>query len=193
MAYHDELITHAEFLATLPHPPCQADMRRAVSAAYYALFHLLTSEAASNWKNINQQARFARMFDHAKMKNASSKISNQKAPTDPALVTIFENLKLVADNFVTLQQERHSADYDNSKIWSRTQVFEAIIQAQDAMRAWMIIRNEGMAQDFLFDFNEGGKGNRNDLWEYSIGSVWDGCRFTGKPEAIFGRASLRQL
>jgi hypothetical protein len=152
MAYHDELITHAEFLATLPDPPRQADMRRAVSAAYYALFHLLTSEAAGNWKNINQQVRFARMFDHGKMKSASSKISNRKALPDPALVTIFDNLKLVADNFVTLQQQRHSADYDNSKIWSRTQVFEAIIQAQDAMKAWMIVRGDGMAQDFLFDF-----------------------------------------
>jgi hypothetical protein len=152
MAYHDELITHAEFLATLPDPPRQADMRRAVSAAYYALFHLLTSEAAGNWKNIDQQARFARMFDHSKMKTASSKISKQQAPTDPALTPIFDNLKLVADNFVNLQQQRHSADYDNSKIWSLTQVFEAIIQAQDAMQAWMIIRNEGMAQDFLFDF-----------------------------------------
>jgi hypothetical protein len=132
MAYHDELIAHAELLATLPDAPRQADMRRAVSAAYYALFHLLTSEAAGNWKNINQQARFARMLDHGKMKNASSKISNQKAPTDPALVLIFDNLKLVTDNFVTLQQERLSADYGNSKVWSRTQVFEAIIQAQDA-------------------------------------------------------------
>jgi uncharacterized protein (UPF0332 family) len=151
MAYQDELITHAEFLATLADPPHQADMRRAVSAAYYALFHLLTSEAAGNWKNINQQDRFARMFDHGKMKSASSKISDQKAPTAPALVAIFDNLKLVADNFVTLQQQRHSADYDNSKIWSRTQVFEAIIQAQDAMKAWMIIRSDATAQDFLFD------------------------------------------
>ena len=151
MAYHDELITHAEFLATLPDPPRQVDMRRAVSAAYYALFHLLTSEAAANWKNINQQARFARMLDHGKMKNASSKISNQRAPTDPALVPVFDNLKLVTDSFVTLQQERHSADYDNSKVWSRTQVFEAIIQAQDAMKAWMGIRNDEMAQDYLLD------------------------------------------
>ena len=126
-------------------------MRRAVSAAYYALFHLLTSEAAGNWKNINQQARFARMLDRGKMKNASSKISNQKAPTDPALVLIFDNLKLVTDNFVTLQQERHRADYDNSKVWSGTQVFEAIIQAQDAMKAWMGIRNDEMAQDYLLD------------------------------------------
>jgi len=42
-------------------------------------------------------------------------VSNQKASTVPLLVSIFENLKLVADNFVTLQQQRHSADYDNSK------------------------------------------------------------------------------
>jgi len=155
MAYHDELIAHAEFLATLPDPPRQADMRRAVSAAYYALFHLLTNEAAGNWKNINQQARFARILEHGKMKNASSKISNQKAPTDPLLLPIFDNLRVVADNFVTLQQQRHSADYDNSKTWSRTQVFEAIIQAGDAMKAWMNIRSEAMAQDFLFDFLAG--------------------------------------
>jgi hypothetical protein len=102
MAYHDELLAHAEFLATLPDPPRQADMRRAVSAAYYALFHLLTSEASGNWKNINQQARFARIFDHKKLKTASNKISNQKTPSDPLLVPVFENLKLVADNFVTL-------------------------------------------------------------------------------------------
>jgi hypothetical protein len=58
--------------------------------------------APGNWKNINQQARFARILDHVKMKNASSKISKQKAPTDPALVLIFDNLKLVTDNFVAL-------------------------------------------------------------------------------------------
>jgi hypothetical protein len=75
------------------------------------------------------------MFDHGKMKNASSRISSQKAPTDPVLVPIFDNLRVVADNFVTLQQQRHSADYDNSKVLSRTQVFEEILQAQDAMDA----------------------------------------------------------
>jgi hypothetical protein len=80
MAYHDDLLVHAKFLAALPDPPHQADLRRAVSAAYYALFHLLTSEAAGNWRNIHQQARFARMFEHGRMKNASSKVSGQKRP-----------------------------------------------------------------------------------------------------------------
>jgi uncharacterized protein (UPF0332 family) len=53
MAYADELIEHAFALAerNLPNEPNQADLRRAVSAAYYALFHLLTIEAAENWKH----------------------------------------------------------------------------------------------------------------------------------------------
>jgi hypothetical protein len=44
MAYTDELIEHAIALAepNLPNVPNQADLRRAVSAAYDALFHLLT-------------------------------------------------------------------------------------------------------------------------------------------------------
>ena len=56
MAYHDDLIQHAVFLSelNLPHEPKQVDLRRAVSAAYYGLFHLLTMEAAQNWKHQSQ-------------------------------------------------------------------------------------------------------------------------------------------
>jgi len=52
MAYHDDLMEHAIFLSqlNLSGKPRQVDLRRAVSAAYYALFHLLTTEAAQNWK-----------------------------------------------------------------------------------------------------------------------------------------------
>ena len=57
MAYHDDLIEHAIFLSqlNLPQEPKQVDLRRAVSAAYYGLFHLLTTEAAENWKRASQK------------------------------------------------------------------------------------------------------------------------------------------
>ena len=60
MAYHDDLIEHAILLSqyNLPNDPKQADLRRAVSATYYALFHLLTTEAAQNWKHQSQRIRF---------------------------------------------------------------------------------------------------------------------------------------
>lgn len=153
MAYHDELLEHANLLSelNLPGDPKQVDVRRAVSAAYYALFHLLTAEAAQNWKHESQRNRFARMFDHGRMKTCCSRVSSRPLPSDPAEMRIAKNLKLVADLFVELQQARHTADYDNSKIWSRTQVWERIDQAQVAMDAWIGIRESEMAQEYLLD------------------------------------------
>ncbi len=153
MAYHDDLMEHAIFLSqlNLPGKPRQADLRRAVSAAYYALFHLLTTEAAQNWKHQSQRNRFARMFDHGRMRTCSSKVLSRTLPTDPAEILAAADLKLVADSFVTLQQARHTADYDNASEWSRTDVYETIVQAQDAMTAWAAIREKEVAQDYLFD------------------------------------------
>jgi hypothetical protein len=36
-------------------------------------------------------------------------------------------------------------------VWSRTQVFETILQAEDAMTAWMHIREKEVAQEYLLD------------------------------------------
>src|ERR1039458_7209039 len=101
MAYHDDLIRHAIFLSDLnpQDEPKQVDLRRAVSAAYYALFHLLTTEAAQNWKHPGQLSRLARMFDHGRMKTCSSKVSSRPNPTDPDEIPLAKDLKLVADSF----------------------------------------------------------------------------------------------
>ena len=153
MAYHDDLIEHAFFLIKLnmPNIPNQVDLRRAISAAYYALFHLLTAEAAQNWKHQSHRIRFARMFDHGRMKACSSKVSAGPLPDDPTEKLVATDLKLVAKLFVSLQSDRHSADYDNSRIWSRTDVHETITLAQNAITAWMAIRENAIAQDYLFD------------------------------------------
>jgi uncharacterized protein (UPF0332 family) len=153
MAYHDDLIHQAIFLSDLdlPQEPKQVNLRRAVSAAYYGLFHLLTTEAARNWKHESQRDRFARMFEHGRMKASSSRISSRPLPVDPAEIPIATDLKLVADSFVKLQQARHTADYDNIKVWSRTQVWDFIVDAEDAMTAWSNIREKQMAQDYLLD------------------------------------------
>jgi hypothetical protein len=153
MAYHDDLMEHAIFLSqlNLPDDPRQVDLRRAVSAAYYALFHLLTTEAAQNWKRQSQRNRFARMFDHGRMRTCSSKVSSRTLPTDPAEILVAGDLKLVADSFVTLQQARHTADYDNANEWSRIEVYDTIVKAQEAMTAWAAIREKEVAQDYLFD------------------------------------------
>lgn len=157
MAYHDDLIEQAIFLSqiNLPQEPKQVDLRRAVSAAYYGLFHLLTTEAAQNWKHASQRDRFARLFDHGRMKTCSSKFVSRPLPVNPAEVPVAEDMRLVADSFVKLQQARHTADYDNSKVWSRTQVYEMIALAEDAKAAWLRIREEELAQEYLLDLMGG--------------------------------------
>jgi len=153
MAYSDELISHANFLVDLnaPDDPKQVDLRRAVSAAYYSLFHLLTSEAARNWRHDRHQSRFARIFDHRPMKVCSSNIASKQPPSDATKLVVFAKLKVVAESFVNLQQARHDADYDNSRVWSRTQAYEEIVKAEVAIAAWAAIREEEMAQDYLYD------------------------------------------
>ena len=153
MAYSDDLIAHANFLVDLngPNDPQQVHLRRAVSAAYYALFHLLTSEAAHNWRHDRHQSRFARTFDHKPMKTCSANTASKQPPSGPPQLAVFTKLKVVAENFVPLQQARHNADYDNSRIWSRTQTYEEIVKAEVAIAAWAAIRDEEMAQDYLYD------------------------------------------
>ena len=79
MAYHDELLRQAlELLNKDPANSTQADLRRAVSGAYYALFHLLISETVKHWSLDVLRDGLARMFDHRVMAKASERILNSK-------------------------------------------------------------------------------------------------------------------
>jgi hypothetical protein len=58
-------------------------------------------------------------------------------------------LNTVAHNFIQLQQYRHTADYDNSRQWSRTDVLNVLTLATEAFNAWYAISTHDAAQDFL--------------------------------------------
>src|SRR3984885_79457 len=121
MAFADDLLEQAKHLANRePKRPRQASLRRAVSTAYYSLFHLLISASISNWKNPIHRPQIARGFEHSAMKVASKKTANRIF--DKADAVVGGHLKIVAQAFVDLQQHRHFADYDYAKKWSKTQV-----------------------------------------------------------------------
>jgi uncharacterized protein (UPF0332 family) len=127
--------------------PRQANLRRAVSTAYYALFHLLTIAACSNWKNSRQRHDLARAFDHASM-NEACKQTNAKKFANPNSPPV-KDLKRLANAFIQLQEYRHTADYNNSKKWTRVEVLTHIELAAEAFDRWEQIANEPVAQDFL--------------------------------------------
>jgi len=61
MPFADDLLEQAHHLATREAgEPKQASLRRAVSTAYYALFHLLIDEAVSQWSVERQRSILAR-------------------------------------------------------------------------------------------------------------------------------------
>jgi uncharacterized protein (UPF0332 family) len=123
----------------------QASLRRAVSTAYYALFHLLIDEAVSKWAVERQRSTLARTFDHGKMKG----ICDEVLKSVKGGSSLPPELNTVAHIFIQLQQHRHTADYDNSKQWSRTDVLNVLTLATDAFYAWSLVSTHDAGQDFL--------------------------------------------
>ena len=70
MSLHGDLLEQAVHLAQVDtRRPKQANLRRAVSSAYYALFHLLAAEASSLYvKDAGLASRINRTLNHAEMK-----------------------------------------------------------------------------------------------------------------------------
>ena len=158
----DAYFDHAVGLVNPPQPSKteQIDFRRAVSAAYYAVFHLLTMTAAEHWAITADRNRFARLFEHNKIKAASVNLPNRLrerlgSSPSPQDRTTAEALILIAGEFVSLQQDRHIADYDNSKTWSYSEVVDAITRAHTLYIRWNTVRNTPIAQSYLLDMMGG--------------------------------------
>jgi hypothetical protein len=148
MPFAEDLLEQAQHLARRDRTkPKQASRRRAISTAYYSLFHLLVSEAVDNWKKPYQRTILARAFDHSRMKNASQQVVSRKFEGPPAPAVA--HLKRVADAFYRLQELRHLAEYDNDVKWSRTAALKAVELASAAFEAWQYIKDEKIAQDYL--------------------------------------------
>lgn len=144
----EDLLEQANHLARREtRKPKQASLRRAVSTAYYAVFHLLVAEAVGNWKRSDQRAKLAWAFEHGRMKQAS--IKTRSARFDGQSPQVVAGLKPVANAFIRLQEFRHEADYDDSLRLTRTDVVSWIALASDAFASWIAIRKENIAQDYL--------------------------------------------
>lgn len=156
MSFAGELLELAQDLANFhPESPRQANLRRAVSTAYYAIFHLLISEATLNWARDELRGQLGRVFEHGKMKSASeSKVSDLNAyfktnPAEGTERTIADHLGIVCNAFIQAQQRRNDADYNTARECTPMEVKIQIQEVTDAFQSWNIIRNEGVAQAWL--------------------------------------------
>ncbi len=129
----DDLIGLARRLArSSPQKPRQADLRRAVSTAYYALFHAMAKNVADTMlgtvKKNRSEAAWAQAYrglQHGDAKTACEAVRNLDFP---------RSLKDCAIAFVQSQLARQDADYDPIHRLSRTDAILAVDRAEDAIR-----------------------------------------------------------
>jgi len=148
MGLADDLLHQANHLATYEGlNPSQASLRRAVSTAYYALFHLLTEDAALRWSGSQEAITgLERGFQHSSMKIISTQFRKESwLDWHNTKQLVPEEVWGVATAFVDLQEERHTADYDNHEHWTITEVQATLNTVRLAFQQWRGICTHPMA------------------------------------------------
>ena len=112
--------------------PRQIMLRRAVSTAYYALFHALCSSNAhtliGTLSTANRLAwmRTYRALDHGPAKNRM----------EQRLASLPVGIQTFAKEFSILQEQRHRADYDPAVGFRRSEVIRLIDRAEIATQSF---------------------------------------------------------
>lgn len=159
MSLHEDLRQQARHLATIdPRRPKQANLRRALSTAYYALFHLLVDEATRRALGQaigvrDHRAVLARGFEHTRMAEVSKSFAGGALPAVVAAGTagqaVPDALRRVAEAFVAQQNRRHAADYDPLVTFQRPEVLAALDQVDRAFDDWRRVRKHPLARLYL--------------------------------------------
>ena len=148
MGYSDDLIEQAKTLAAAdPTRPKQASLRRAVSAAYYALFHETIDRAVASFLSGADATglvgdRLRRVVDHKAALKAAKWFAGPATSLPPSIQmmrgapqpAIDPALSGVCRVFIDLQAERHRADYDLSAPFARAETRRRIADAEQAIR-----------------------------------------------------------
>lgn len=146
MTYAAELVRHArELIGGQYGPPGSASdevvLRRALSSAYYGLFHRLTTAGSMPFAAGGKPLRFqaARAFSHAAMRKVcDAYVRSPARPFPPGLESLSpsppdKRLNEVALAFTRLQEGRHLADYDLLAVIEAAYTSELVSIAETAL------------------------------------------------------------
>lgn len=137
------LLRHARrIIGDLPEPS-ETEYRRAVSAAYFALFHAVTLRAVEvlvPGDAIRQRHERVRAFAHADVRKVALWASGSGTPppaaeSRAALARDDGQSFLVAEALLRLNAERRLADYDHLAQFSESRANRAINAAAEAVAA----------------------------------------------------------
>ena len=127
-----------------PQAPDQQLMRRAISTAYYAVFHRISREGADLLAGPAVDARTSkawlliyRAFNHGLMARRCAQTTH---PPKPLVAEDFSaSIRAIATEFRTLQDDRHRADYDPLALFlpdgvkARVQAAAGVVERIDSL------------------------------------------------------------
>lgn len=149
----DQLLDVATLLAAPPQrgAPRQARLRRAISSAYYALFHCFVMAGAdllagANSRSSQRYLVIYRSFEHKRIADICRQVAAGRVATDTGN-PFHATLRECAASFVELQEGRHDADYDPSKKFALSDAQVAISKAIVAIQR---LNASPAAERFLF-------------------------------------------
>ena len=125
--------------------PNDAELRRAVSTAYYALFHKVARAAAERFMGPGQEnaAGFSILYrglEHREIKSVCEALQvstlKQKYQTSLGRQFFSQDMKDFCSALPALQEARHSADYDPGRRFIPSDVASLIDAAETAMDAF---------------------------------------------------------
>jgi hypothetical protein len=157
MPLHEDLLNLARELVgrNQTASPVEGDLRRAVSTAYYALFHLLIQEGTSRLVAVaTLRPRVSRAFDHKPMRLVRQDYAKLTPNRAGQLVTatgqiVPEALRDVASAFIALQEARQQADYHTDAVITPVQADIDVMSAEVAFLDWQTVQADPAADSFL--------------------------------------------
>ena len=111
--------------------PRQAELRRAVSATYYSLFHALAlcvaNILAGSDRNRPSWQQAYRALEHGHVRNQCNDRS--------AMGSFPPEIRYFGNSFVSMQDQRQQADYSPNATFDRDRVLQLINESEDAISA----------------------------------------------------------
>lgn len=157
--HYKQLISQATMLVTHKKKPNQADLRRSISSAYYALFHFLIDRSIKvilpKKSILNIRPMAARLFDHGSMMECCKTFASPSKFSPPATLkaympaTMPVEIQTISSLFVDLQDKRRAADYDLAASFSRPDVLAQVQRTDASIAGWNRVSTTPEATLFL--------------------------------------------
>lgn len=157
---HDELMAHAAALVR-PKRSSEVQLRRAISAAYYSVFHGLLWDCTEGFDSA-QRAVIVRWYSHSEVKRVCLTFAQTgKRREDVAKLlagtAIPPELGALAGNFITLHEARERADYDLVYIPKRQEGTDLVDRARRVHDARRSVADGPAFRMFLFLVGRNGR------------------------------------